>query len=263
MKILVCVKQVPATDSRIKPAADGQSIDPAGVEYVINPYDEYAVEEALRLKEKLGGEVIALGIGVGKAEEGLRTCLALGCDRALIVKDEAFAGADALATARTLAAIIKAQAPDLVLMGKQAVDDDQMAVPSMLAELLDWPQAGVVIKLEVAADGKSAVAEREIEGAVEVIALPFPAVISTQKGLNEPRYASLKGIMAAKKKPIDTVDPASVGLSAATAGKAGSRAKLDALTPPPERAAGRLLSGDADAQVKELARILHEELKVI
>jgi len=260
VKIIVCVKQVPATDSRIKPSADGKGIDPAGVEYVVNPYDEFAVEEALRIKEKLGGEVIALGVGAGKAEEGLRTCLALGCDKALVVKDEAFVASDALGTARTLAAVIKAQAPDLVLMGKQAVDDDQMAVPSMLAELLDWPQANVVVKLDVAADGKSAVAEREIEGAHEVVQVPFPAVIAAQKGLNEPRYASLKGIMAAKKKTIETIDPGSVGLSADAVKPV---AVLDAMTPPPPRPEGRRLDGDADAQVKELVRILHEEMKVL
>lgn len=262
MKIVVCVKQVPATDSRIKPAADGQSIDAAGVEYVVNPYDEFALEEALRLKEKQGGEVIALGIGVGKAEEGLRTCLALGCDRALILKDEAYAGADALATARALAAIIKREAPDLVLLGKQAVDDDQMAVPGMLAELLDWPQVTVVVKLELQADNTLR-AEREIEGAVEVVTLPLPAVVSAQKGLNEPRYASLKGIMAAKKKSIDPVDPAALGLTPESAGRAAARARLERLTPPPERAAGRQISGDADTQIRELVRILHDELKVI
>lgn len=263
MKILVCMKQVPATEARIKPAADGKGIDPAGVEFVVNPYDEYAVEEALRIKEKLGGEVVVLGIGDAKTEEGLRNCLARGCDRALILKDDAYAGADALATARALAAIIRSQAPDLVLMGKQAVDDDQMAVPSMLAELLDWPQATVVTKFEVAADGKSATAEREIEGAVEVLHVPFPAVVSAQKGLNEPRYASLKGIMAAKKKPIDPVDPAAVGLDPGTAGKAASRALVESLALPPPRAAGRKIEGDVDTQVKELVRALREEFKVI
>jgi electron transfer flavoprotein beta subunit len=263
VKILVCVKQVPATDSRIKPAADGKSIDPTGVEWVINPYDEFAIEEALRLKEKLGGEVVALGIGGAKAEEGLRTCLALGCDRALILKDEAYTNADALATARSLAAIVKKEAPDLVFTGKQAVDDDAMAVPSMLAELLDWPQASVVVKLEFAADGKSVVAHREIEGAVEIMDVTLPAVIAAQKGLNEPRYASLKGIMAAKKKSIETIDPAAVGLSPEVSGRAASRLVTEAITSPPPRAAGRKIEGDADTQVRELVRILHEELKVI
>ncbi|HEX7878429.1 MAG TPA: electron transfer flavoprotein subunit beta/FixA family protein [Candidatus Eisenbacteria bacterium] len=256
MKIVVCVKQVPATDSRIKPMADGSGIDPAGLEYVVNPYDEFAIEEALRIKEKLGGEVVAIGIGGARAEEGLRTCLALGCDRARVLKDESLSGADALTIAGALAAIIKSEAPDLVLTGKQAVDDDQMAVPAMLAELLDWPQATVVIKLEVAADGKSATAEREIEGAVEVIQLPLPAVIAAQKGLNEPRYASLKGIMAAKKKAVEPVDA-----SAVTAGAPAVRTV--SVTPPPPRPEGRRLDGDAESQVKELVRLLHEEYKVI
>jgi electron transfer flavoprotein beta subunit len=258
VKILVCVKQVPATDSRIKPAADGRSIDPVGLEYVVNPYDEFAVEEALRLKEKLGGEVVAVGLGGAKAEEGLRTCLALGCDRARVLKDDAWPAADALSVATALAAIVKAEAPDLVLMGKQAVDDDQMAVPGMLAELLDWPQATVVVKFEVSADGKSAVAEREIEGAVEVVQMPLPAVVAAQKGLNEPRYASLKGIMAAKKKSIEPVDPAAVGLAAPK-----PVAVVASVAPPPPRPEGRRLDGDADTQVKELVRLLRDEYKVL
>jgi electron transfer flavoprotein beta subunit len=256
VKIVVCVKQVPATDSRIKPLADGSGIDPAGLEYVVNPYDEFAIEEALRIKEKMGGEVVAVGIGGAKAEEGLRTCLALGCDRARILKDEALPGADALAIAGALASIVTAEAPDLVLAGKQAVDDDQMAVPAMLAELLDWPQATVVVRLEIAADGKSATAEREIEGALEVIQLPLPAVITTQKGLNEPRYASLKGIMAAKKKAVEPVDAAGIAAGAAAVRTVG-------ISPPPPRPDGRRLDGDADSQVKELVRLLHEEYKVI
>jgi electron transfer flavoprotein beta subunit len=258
VKILVCVKQVPATDSRIKPTADGGSIDPAGVEFVINPYDEYAIEEGLRIREKQGGEVIALGIGGAKAEEGLRTCLALGCDRALLLKDESWVGADALSVARALAAIIRGQTPDLVLMGKQAVDDDLMAVPSMVAELLDWPQTTVVVKLELSADGRSAVAHREIEGALEIVDVTLPAVITAQKGLNEPRYASLKGIMAAKKKAIEPVDPGALGIT-----KDGARTVVENLAAPPARAAGRKLEGDADAQVAELVRILHDEMKII
>jgi len=258
VKILVCVKQVPATDSRIKPAADGAGIDPAGLEYVINPYDEIAIEEALRIKERLGGEVVAVGIGGARAEEGLRTCLALGADRARILKDDGVSSLDAGQVASRLAAIIRTESPDLVLMGKQAVDDDQMAVPSMLAEFLDWPQATVVIKLEIAADGKSATAEREIEGAVEVVALPLPAVISTQKGLNEPRYASLKGIMAAKKKSIEPVDASVLGSDASPA-----LVRTMAVSAPPPRPEGRRLDGDAGSQVKELVRLLHEEYKVI
>ena len=257
MKVLVCVKQVPATDSRIKPAGDGLGIDPAGLEYVINPYDEIAVEEALRIREKLGGEVVAVGIGGAKAEEGLRTCLALGCDRARVLRDDALPATDAQGIAALLAAIIRSESPDLVLMGKQAVDDDQMAVPSMLAELLDWPQATVVVKLEIAADGRSATAEREIEGAIEIVSIPMPAVISTQKGLNEPRYASLKGIMAAKKKSIEPIDAGTLEVSSE------ALVRTTAVLPPPPRPEGRRLDGDADSQVRELVRLLHEDYKVI
>jgi electron transfer flavoprotein beta subunit len=251
VKILVCVKQVPATDSRIKPAADGQSIDPAGVEYVINPYDEYAVEEALRLKENSAARSSP---GHRGGQEGLRTA-ALGCDRAH--RQNRRSPAPTLATARGRHHQGTGARPRA--MGKQAWMTTRWPCHPC------WPncstaQAGVVIssKSPRMASLVAGARSRRHRGH----RCPSGR-LSTQKGLNEPRYASFKGIMAAKKKPIDTVDPASVGLSAATAGKAAARAKLDALTPPPERAAGRLLSGDADAQVKELARILHEELKVI
>ena len=262
MKILVCVKQVPATDSRIKPAGDGKAVDPTGVEFVVNPYDEFAVEEALRIKEKLGGEVVAVGIGGAKAEEGLRTCLALGCDRALVLKDESYVGGEAMTTAKALAAIVKSQSPDLVLMGKQAVDDDLMAVPSMVAELLGWPQATVVVKLDIAADGKSAVAQREIEGAVEVVQLSLPAVIAAQKGLNEPRYASLKGIMAAKKIAIDVKTPSDLGLDEGDVYK--QRVVVVSLELPAEKSGGRKIDGsDPAAAAAEILKYIKDEVKAL
>jgi electron transfer flavoprotein beta subunit len=258
MKIVVCLKQVPATDSRIKPAADGKSADLSGVEWVVNPYDEYALEQALQLKEKFGGEVVVVSVGGDKLDDAIRTALALGADRAEVLKDPAIAAADALTVSRALAALVKRNQPDLVLCGKQAVDDDRMAVPAMVAELLDWPQATVVVGLEFTEDGTSARAEREIEGGHEEIEISLPAVIATQKGLNEPRYASLKGIMAAKKKPIETVTAADLGLDPPV-----SRVEILDVSPPPEKTGARMLEGDAAQQVAELVRILHEEEKLI
>jgi electron transfer flavoprotein beta subunit len=258
VKIAVCVKQVPATDSRIKPAEGGRGVDLSGVEWVINPYDEFALEEALRIKEKLGGEVVVLSLGGGKLEEAMRNTLALGADKAVILKDAAYGAADALGVSAALAAMARREGAELVLCGKQAVDDDSMAVPAMVAERLGWPQATVVVKLEIAADGKSAKAEREVEGGHEEIELTLPAVVAAQKGLNEPRYANLKGIMAAKKKPVETVTPADLGLAA----PASALTVLE-VTQPATARKNRMIAGDAAQQVAELVRILHDEEKLI
>ena len=257
MKIVVCVKQVPATDSRIHPAADGKSVDLSGVEWIVNPYDEIALEAALQLQEKHGGEVVAVSIGGGKVEEAMRTTLALGVDRAVVLKDPSFPG-DPGNVSAALAAMVQREEPDLVLCGKQAVDDDRMAVPAMLAERLDLPQATVVVKLEVAEDGKSATVLREVEGGHEEIAISFPAVLATQKGLNEPRYASLKGIMKAKKKPVDVVTAADLGLETVPAA-----AEILEVVQPSQERKGRMIEGDAKTQAAELVRILREEEKVL
>ncbi len=258
MKIVVCAKQVPATDSRISPAADGKSADLSSVEWIVSPYDEYALEAALRLKEKHGGEVVVVSVGGAKVEEAMRTTLALGADKAVVLKDAAFAGAGPLEVSKALAAMVTRENPDLVLCGKQAVDDDQMAVPAMLAERLDWPQATVVVGFAVSDDGKSATADREIEGGHEKMEFTLPAVVAAQKGLNEPRYANLKGIMAAKKKPIETVTAGDLGLDP----PAGGIEVLEVTQPSQERKA-RLIEGDPEQQVAELVRVLREEVKAL
>jgi electron transfer flavoprotein beta subunit len=258
VKIAVCLKQVPATDSRIKPSADGKSVDLTGVEWIVNPYDECALEEALRLKEKQGGEVIVLSLGGEKVEEAMRSALALGADRALVLKDPAYVQAEPLAVAEALAAMVKREAPDLVLCGKQAVDHDRMAVPAMLAEKLDWPQATVVVKLDLAADGKTAHAEREVEGGHEELEITLPAVIAAQKGLNEPRYANLKGIMAAKKKPVSVVTAAELGL-----GPPACPVEVLEVTQPAQARKNRMITGDPAQQVEELLRILQDEEKIL
>ncbi len=249
MKIIVCIKRVPDTEARIKIAGDGTSIDNAGVKFVISPYDEFALETALRLKEAKGaGEVIAISLGDGSSAEQLRSALAMGADRAILLKGQPTI--DGSATAKALAEEIKTHSPDLVLCGMKAVDNDQQQVGLMLAEFLGMPSVSVVAELE-AEEGK-VVAHREIEGGVEIVEVATPALITTTKGKHEPRYPSLKGIMAAKKKPLEEKD----------AQVAAPRLKVRSLTPPPERAAGKIIGKGADA-VPELVRVLKEEAKVL
>lgn len=259
MKIIVCVKQVPDTETRIRVAPDGKAIVESDVNWIVSPYDEFAIEEALRLKEKQGGEVVLVGLGPDRAQTALRSGLAMGADSAVHVKDAAFEGADTLAVARALAAAVKGLAPfDLVLTGQQGVGGDNSQIPGLLAELLDLPQVTLAVKIEAQA-GK-AVVEREIEGAHETWETSLPAVISAQKGLNEPRYASLKGIMGAKKKAIEVKDAAALGLSA---DDLRPRVSVTALELPPPRPAVHMVEGDPATQAKELIRLLHEEAKVI
>ncbi len=260
MKIVVCVKQVPDTETRVKIAASGKEIsEPDVANWILSPYDEFAVEEALKLKEAKGGEVVLVTVGPERAQAALRTGLAMGADSALHVKDAALDASDTLGTARALAAAIKTLAPfDLVLCGQQGVGGDNSQIPGMLAELLDLPQVTVAVKIEVQ-DGKATV-EREGDGGREVWETSLPAVVSAQKGLNEPRYASLKGIMAAKKKPIQALDAKGLGLDAAALAAKVSVAQLEL---PPARPAVKMIEGEPEAQAKELVRLLHEEAKVI
>lgn len=249
MKIAVCIKRVPDTEARIRIGADGKSIDPSGIKYVISPYDEFALETALRLREAAGsGEVLAVTVGDSTSGEQLRSALAMGADGAVLLKGQA--SLDGLATARALAAEIRDQQPDLVLLGMKAVDYDQQQVGPMLAELLDQPCVTVVASVEL--DGSSIVCHREIEGGVEVVEAPLPAVVTITKGDYEPRYPSLKGIMAAKKKPLAEKD-AQLG---------AVRIEVRELTPPAERPPGRIVGEGADA-VPELVRLLREEAKVL
>ncbi|MFI5183452.1 MAG: electron transfer flavoprotein subunit beta/FixA family protein [Vicinamibacteria bacterium] len=259
MKIVVCVKQVPDTETRVKIAPDGKGIAEGEINWVLSPYDEFAIEAALRLKEAKGGEVVLVSLGPDRAQSALRTGLAMGADSALHVKDPRLDGADTLATARALAAAIRTLAPfDLVLTGQQGVGGDHSQTPGLLAELLNLPQVTVAVKLEIL-DGRALV-EREIEGARESWETTLPAVISTQKGLNEPRYASLKGIMSAKKKPIQSMDAAALGLTAADL---DPHTEILSMGLPAPRAAVRLIEGDSVAQAAALLRLLHEEAKVI
>ncbi len=247
---VVCVKQVADTETRVKVGGDGRSLDPAGVTWILNPYDEFAVEQALRVREAQGeGEVVVVTVGGPGVQTTLRNALAMGADRAIHLTCVTSA-ADPLAVARALAGVVRDLDPHLVWLGKQAMDDDAAQVGPMLAVLLGRPCVTAISTF--ALDGAVARVEREIEGGREVVEVDLPAVFTADKGLNEPRYASLKGIMAAKKKPIEE-RPAELGES-----------NLDvlALTLPPARSAGRIVGTGVEA-VPELVRVLREEAKVI
>lgn len=258
MKIVVCVKYVPDTAIKVKIAPDGKTINLADVSFVVNPYDEYAVEEAIRIKEKSGAEVIVVGAGGEKASTGLRTCLAMGADSAILVQDETLENADSFAIGSVLSRVCRELNPDLVLFGKNAIGVDNGQVPAVVAEMLDVPQISVIVKLEIQ-DNKFR-AEREIEGAHEIVEGSLPAVFTAQKDLNTPRYASLKGIMAAKKKTIAVRSLDSLGLAPQDL---QPRLFIVETVLPPSRPPGRILTGDVAAAVPELVRLLHEEAKLI
>lgn len=248
MKIAVCVNHVPDTATKVKVSPDEKTIDQTGVTYVFNPYDEFAVEEALKLKEKLDAEVIIISVGGDSNKETIRKALAMGADRGILLKDENVR--DSSAIAKALADEIKAEGCELVLTGKQSVDYDNSIVGQIIAELLDYSCVTVVVDLKL--EGGKITAEREIEGGKEVVEAQLPAVITAQKGLNEPRYASLKGIMAAKKKAI-TEKPASAGETLTEVLK---------MKKPQAKQPGRIIGTDSSA-VPELVKLLREEAKVI
>jgi len=259
MKIIVCVKVVPDTASRLKVADDGRQIAQNDLTWIISPYDEFAIEEGLKLREKLTGEVILVSVGPERVAAGLRNGLAMGADSAHQIWDPMFGDLDAAGRATVLAAVIKhLGGADLVLCGHQGVGDDDSQTAGLLAGALDLPMVSMAIKLDV--DGAAAVVEREVEGGIEVWDTSLPAVITTQKGLNTPRYAGLKGIMAAKKKPMGVIDAAMLGLAAEAL---SPKTERRAMTPPPDRPPVKLIQGDAATQAKELIRLLHEEAKVI
>ena len=260
MNILVFVKRVPDTESRIRIQHETKSIAEDGLNFVISPYDEYAVEEALKLREAKGGTVRVVSVGKDAAVAVLRKCLAMGADEAFLVKDDSPETYDGLRTARIIARAVerKFAGTDLLLFGKQSVGADNSQVPAMVAELLGLPQATVVTKLEV--DGTAATALREIEGGMEKVVLSLPAVVTAQKGLNEPRYETLKGIMAAKKKDVPVVQLEELGLGP---DELASQVEVTGLDVPAQRQAGKILKGDPAETARELVRLLRDEAKVI
>ena len=249
MKILVPVKRVPDPETTIRLLPDGSGIATDNVKWVINPFDEIALEEALRIKEKQGaGEVVLAAVGQKTWQEQLRTGLAMGADRAIMVVAEK--PLDSLAIARVLAKVIADEKIDLVMMGKQAIDDDSNQVGQMLAEVLDWPQATFASKVEIA--GTKCTVIREVDGGLETVAFPLPAVITADLRLNEPRYASLPGIMKARKKELKEIPVESLGVDLAP------QMTIKVLKSPPKRQAGRKVGS-----VQELVQLLHNEAKLI
>ena len=248
MKIAVCVSHVPDTAAKINIGSDGKTLDPNGVMFIVNPYDEFAVEEALKTKEKVGGETVAISLGSVANKETLRKVLAMGIDNAVLLKDDSYR--DSFSVAKALAEEIKAQNAELVFFGKQSVDFDNSVVGQLTAEILGYNCISVVVSFLL--EGNKITCEREIEGGKEIVETTLPALITAQKGLNEPRYASLKGIMAAKKKEILEKQPAAVNNSV----------EIISMKKPAPKQAGKILGTDATA-VPELVRLLREEAKVI
>jgi electron transfer flavoprotein beta subunit len=249
MKIAVCVSHVPDTAAKIKIGADQKSIDPSGVTYIINPYDEFAVEEALKQKDNLKAEeVIVISLGADSSKETIRKALAMGADKGILLKDDSYR--DSMSVAKALAEEIKAQGCELVFFGKQSVDYDNSITGQLTAGFLNYSCVSVVVDLKI--EGNRVTAEREIEGGREVVETEIPVVITAQKGLNEPRYASLKGIMAAKKKVIEEKSPSA----------AENSSEIVKLQIPQAKQPGRIIGNDT-AAVSELVRLLREEAKVI
>jgi electron transfer flavoprotein beta subunit len=263
MKMLVLVKQVPDTATQVKVGSDPRTIDQTGITWIVSPYDEFALEEALRIKEKRGAgdEVVAVTLGPERAKEALRSCLAMGADRAIHVNDPAFEGADTLTAARALAAVVRLEGPQLVLCGRQAIDDDMGATGAQVAEILGWPCLSWIMEEAVAADAGSIRVGRQVEGGLEVFDVPLPCVLTAQKGLNEPRYPTLKGIMGAKKKEVRELKAADLQ----SAGLTGAAPALEvvALEALPPRPPGRILTGDPKDMARELVRTLREDVKAI
>mgnify|MGYP006093878173 FL=1 len=249
MNVIVCVKRVPDTETRIRTGESGIDIDPTGVKFIVSPYDEFAIEAALRAKEAAGeGEVKLVSFGDAATQETLRAGLAMGADAAVLLKGQPTA--DGLATAKVLAAELEGADAPLVLLGVKAADDDQQQVGPMLGTLLGRPTVTGVSSFEIG-DGV-VTCHREVEGGVEVVEARLPAVVTITKGEFEPRYASLKGIMAAKRKPLEQKDAAPVD----------SRLRVTKLTEPPTRPEGRIVGEGPDA-VPELVRLLREEANAL
>ena len=249
MKVLVPVKRVVDYNVKVRVKPDGSGVDTANVKMSMNPFDEIAVEEAVRLKEKgIATEVVAISCGIAACQETLRTALALGADRAIFVETDA--ELQPLAVAKLLRAVVMQESPQLVILGKQAIDDDANQTGQMLAALLDWPQAAFASKVEI--DGDKATIKREVDGGLETIEMTLPGVVTTDLRLNEPRYATLPNIMKAKKKPLAIMTPAALEVDVAP------RLTTLKVTEPAKRKGGGRV-----ADVKELVAKLRNEAKVI
>ncbi len=264
MRIAVCIKQVPDSEAKMKVAPDGLWIDESDLPFVINESDEYALEEGLRLAEASGGEVVVFSLGPERVREALRKALAVGAARAVHLKDEAFQGGDALATGRALAAAIASEDFDLVLTGSQSDDAGYGATGSIVAGHLGWPHAWLVMGVEVEEGGGALKVTREMEaGLNELLRIELPAVIEVQAGINQPRYASLRGIMQAKRKEIANPGPADVGLEPGDVGAGASRLEVLGVAFPEAGGGAKMLDGDPADVGRELVELLRREAKVL
>lgn len=249
MKIIVCVSLVPDSTTKVKISDTKKSIDETGVNFIINPYDEFAVEEALRLKEKNGGEVIAVSFGTDKAKEAIKKAFQMGADKGTLIKSSS-PDFDSYTTAKNISDYLLNQNADIILFGKQSIDFDSLLIPNMVAQFLNLPCVSVVVKLDI--ENGKIIAEREIEGGKEIVEAGMPIVIGVQKGINEPRYPNLKSIMAAKSKPIEEIAQTYWG----------NKVEITEMKLPPAKSSGKIFT-DGKNDVKELVRLLREEAKVI
>jgi len=250
VKLFVCVNQVPDTETKVKVGQDGKSIDRSEINLILNPYDEFAVEAALQIKDKTQSEVTYVSVGGDSNKEVIRKALAMGGDKGMLIRTNA--SGDSFSFASAIAAALKGTGADIIFFGKQSIDYDDASIGTMVAEMLGFPSASVVVKLDVNETGKKVICEREIEGGKETVELTLPCVITAQKGLNEPRYPALKGIMAAKTKPIQEVE--TQGFDSLT--------EVIEMRRPASKQPGKIIGTDK-AAVPELVRLLHEEAKVI
>ena len=258
MKIVVLVKRVPDTASAFEVNETGDGVSTDRLKYVMSPYDEHAVQEAVNLKAAGGGDVAVMTLGGEASKEILRTALAMGADSAVLVTGDGIAALGLRGVSEALAAAIKAEAPDLVFAGKQAADDDASQVPERVAELLGWSHASAITRFSL--NGTMANVDREVEGGHLTLDVPLPAVFTAQKGLNKPEYPKLPNIMKAKKKPLAEKTLADLGLSAA---ELASKVAVDGMSLPRQERLNKLIDGESDVQVAELVRILKEDEKAL
>jgi electron transfer flavoprotein beta subunit len=264
MRIAVCIKQVPNTEARLRVSRDGKWVEEEDLPFVTNESDLYALEEGLSLAEKSGGEVVVFSLGPERVKEGLRKALAVGAARAVHLNDPAFAGGDALATGRALAAAVARESFDLVLTGSQSDDVRWGGTGSIVAGHLGWPHVWLVMGVELEEGGRSLKVTREMESGVnELSRISLPAVLEIQAGINHPRYASLKGIMAAKKKEIANASVADLGLDPGQVGAAGSRVEIVSVAFPESGTGAQMLDGAPEVAAKALVDKLQREARVL
>ncbi len=248
MKAVACISQVPDTTTKVKIGSNGDTIDPTGVTYIINPYDEFAVEAAVQLKEKNGAETYVISAGKDSVKEVIKKAYAMGIDKGIFIKSDS--ELDSFSIAKNLADALKEINPDIIFFGKQSIDYDDSQIGTLTAEFLGIPSISVVVELKI--DGNKVTAEREIEGGKEIVESSLPLVICCQKGINNPRYPNLKGIMQSKSKPIEEKQ----------ASHTENKIEFLKMTLPKEKSKGKIVGTDVSA-VPELVRLLREEAKVI